>query len=63
MNEWMGKMNEWIILPYWCIVLHSRMLVKDPDKRPSATEITKMPFIAAHIAVSQRSLCISTSRR
>ena len=29
----------------------SRILVKDPDKRPSASEVLKLPFIATQMEV------------
>ena len=35
----------------------SRILVKDPDKRPSASEVLKLPFIATQMEV--KSLQIS----
>jgi len=35
-----------------------RMLNKDPEKRPSATELIKIPLISGHIAVSSLG-CVS----
>ena len=34
------------------LILINRIFTKDPEKRPSASEVLKMPFVARHLDVS-----------
>ena len=34
------------------LILIHRIFTKDPEKRPSASEVLKMPFVARHLDVS-----------